>query len=121
MNYEKARRVDDDDFIDDGVTPTSNRLIVEENDGSVRVYAPMPDEYRRRTQELASEWQCSEWEAINAVWKCGTNPPHEGESEVAYAERLKSVPDAPVIYVTGKPLLRHDQLLSKLILSQRLV
>ena len=55
MNYEKARRVDDDDFIDDGVTPASNRLIVEENDGSVRVYAPMPDEYRRRTQELASE------------------------------------------------------------------
>lgn len=97
MTYKKRRHVDN--LVEVDATLASDRIVVKNRGGKSTVYAPMPEEYLRRTRELAREWQCSEWEAINTVWKCGKYPPRDGESDIAYVKRINSMPDAPVIYV----------------------
>jgi hypothetical protein len=97
MTAKKRKHVDT--HVDVGATLSSQRIVVRNKGARAAVYVPMPDEYQRRTRELAREWQCSEWEAINIIWKCGNNPHREGESDIAYFKRIENLPDAPAFYV----------------------
>ena len=104
MTYAKRRYADilcdgcADILVDVGATRASSRIVV--NSGpKAGVYAPMPDKHLERTRELARQWKCSEWEAMNRVWKCGQNPRRKGEGKGAYVKRIKNLPDIRAFFV----------------------